>query len=102
MNLETADALIKDLVKALRARLETALTYRTEVADMGLFRGLSPGELDVLLARLRACLPDAAHPLASAALERACERIGADEKLARRLAAELLLDSLPRVLAAAA
>ena len=58
--------------------------------------------LDVLLARLRAWLPDAGCPLASAALQRACERVEADENLARRLCAELLLDSLPRVLAPAA
>src|SRR5436190_447029 len=58
--------------------------------------------LDVLLVRLRAWLPDAGYPLASAALQRACERVEADETLARRLCAELLLDSLPRVLAPAA
>jgi hypothetical protein len=58
--------------------------------------------LDVLVGRLRDRLPDTAYPLASAALERACDRVEADDKLARRLAAELLLDSLPRVLAAAA
>ena len=58
--------------------------------------------LDVLLVRLRAWLPDAGYPLASAALQRACERVEADENLARRLCAELLLDSLPRVLAPAA
>jgi putative peptide zinc metalloprotease protein len=37
---------------AVRARLESALTYRDEVAEMQLFRDLSSGELDVLLARL--------------------------------------------------
>jgi putative peptide zinc metalloprotease protein len=37
---------------AVRARLESALTYRDQVAEMQLFRDLSSGELDVLLARL--------------------------------------------------
>jgi putative peptide zinc metalloprotease protein len=36
----------------VRARLEAALAYRQEVADMPLFRDLSPAELDVVLARL--------------------------------------------------
>jgi CRP-like cAMP-binding protein len=39
-----------DLV--VRARLEAALAYRQEVAEMTLFRDLSSAELDVLLARL--------------------------------------------------
>ena len=39
-----------DLV--VRARLEAALAYRQEVAEMALFRDLSSAELDVLLARL--------------------------------------------------
>jgi len=39
-----------DLV--VRTRLETALAYRQEVAEMALFRDLSSAELDVLLARL--------------------------------------------------
>jgi putative peptide zinc metalloprotease protein len=42
--------LADDLV--VRARLEDALTYRQEVAEMALFRDLSSAELDVLLARL--------------------------------------------------
>ncbi|MHB8471126.1 MAG: SEC-C metal-binding domain-containing protein [Gaiellaceae bacterium] len=54
--------------------------------------------LAVLLDRLRERLPDPSHPLASAALADACGRILADRKLARRLRAELLLDSLPSVL----
>ncbi len=58
--------------------------------------------LHVLVARLRSCLPEPDHPLASAALLRACDRIDSDKRLAGRLRAELLLDSLPRVLAAAA
>ena len=37
---------------AVRARLEAALAYRQEVAEMALFRDLSSAELDVLLARL--------------------------------------------------
>jgi CRP-like cAMP-binding protein len=37
---------------AVRARLEAALAYREEVAQMPLFRDLSPGELDLLLTRL--------------------------------------------------
>jgi CRP-like cAMP-binding protein len=37
---------------AVRTRLETALAFREDVADMQLFRDLSPGELDVLLMRL--------------------------------------------------
>jgi hypothetical protein len=56
----------------------------------------------VLVARLRARLPEPGCPLASAALERACDRIESDKALARRVCAELLLDSLPRLLAAAA
>jgi putative peptide zinc metalloprotease protein len=39
-----------DLV--VRARLEAALDYRQGVAEMALFRDLSPAELDLLLARL--------------------------------------------------
>jgi CRP-like cAMP-binding protein len=42
--------LARDL--ALRARLAAALAYRADVANIELFRGLGPGELDVLLARL--------------------------------------------------
>jgi CRP-like cAMP-binding protein len=37
---------------AVRSRLEGALVYRQDVAEMPLFRDLSPTELDVLLARL--------------------------------------------------
>ena len=37
---------------AVRSRLEAALAYRQEVAEMALFRDLSSAELDVLLARL--------------------------------------------------
>jgi len=45
------DALLAgDLV--VRAKLESALAYRQEVAEMALFRDLSSAELDVLLARL--------------------------------------------------
>jgi putative peptide zinc metalloprotease protein len=45
------DALLAgDLV--VRAKLEAALAYRQEVAEMALFRDLSSAELDVLLARL--------------------------------------------------
>src|SRR5260370_1290564 len=45
------DALVAgDLV--VRAKLEAALAYRQEVAEMALFRDLSSAELDVLLARL--------------------------------------------------
>ena len=36
---------------AVRERLEQALAYREDVADMPLFRGLSPGEVDLLLAK---------------------------------------------------
>jgi CRP-like cAMP-binding protein len=36
-----------------RARIETALAYRDDVAAMPLFRDLSPGELDALLANLQ-------------------------------------------------
>lgn len=36
----------------VRGRIEAALTYRDEVAAMPLFRDISPGELDALLARL--------------------------------------------------
>jgi CRP-like cAMP-binding protein len=39
-----------DLV--VRARVEAALDYRQGVAEMALFRDLSPAELDLLLARL--------------------------------------------------
>ena len=56
--------------------------------------------LSVLVDRLRARLPTPGHPLASEALERACERLDSDHLLRRRLLAELLLDSLPRVLLA--
>ena len=51
--LERADfdaLLASDL--AVRAKIEAALAYRAEVAAMPLFRDLSPGELDLLLARL--------------------------------------------------
>jgi CRP-like cAMP-binding protein/Zn-dependent protease len=37
---------------AVRTRLETALAYRAEVAEMALFRELSPAEIDLLLTRL--------------------------------------------------
>jgi putative peptide zinc metalloprotease protein len=37
---------------AVRARLEAALAYRQDVAEMPLFQALSPAELDLLLARL--------------------------------------------------
>src|SRR5439155_11433946 len=37
---------------AVRARIEAALVYHDQVATMPLFRDLSPGELEVLLARL--------------------------------------------------
>jgi putative peptide zinc metalloprotease protein len=37
---------------AVRARLEAALAYREDVAEMPLFQDLSPAELDLLLARL--------------------------------------------------
>ena len=37
---------------AVRTRLETALAYRAEVAEMPLFRDLSSAEMDLLLARL--------------------------------------------------
>jgi putative peptide zinc metalloprotease protein len=37
---------------AVRARLETALAYRAEVAEMPLFRDLSSAEMDLLLTRL--------------------------------------------------
>ena len=53
--------------------------------------------LAVLVERVRQRLPDPSYPLASAALADACTRVAADRKLARRLRAELLLDSLPRV-----
>ena len=36
---------------AVRARVEAALQYRDEVARMPLFHDLSPGELEILLAR---------------------------------------------------
>ena len=36
---------------AVRARLEQALAYREQVADMALFRDLSPAEIDLLLSR---------------------------------------------------
>jgi SEC-C motif-containing protein len=58
--------------------------------------------LRVLVRRLREQLPEPAYPRASAALLRACERLLSDEALARRLRVELLLDSLPRLLLAAA
>ena len=48
---EAFDALLaSDL--AVRARLETGLAYRAEVAEMPLFRDLSPVEIDLVLARL--------------------------------------------------
>jgi putative peptide zinc metalloprotease protein len=37
---------------AVRDRLQRSLAYREEVADMSLFRDLSPGEIDLLLTRL--------------------------------------------------
>lgn len=37
---------------SVRSRIEAALAYRDEVADMPLFQDLSAGELDVVLARL--------------------------------------------------
>jgi hypothetical protein len=58
--------------------------------------------LRVLVGRLRTLLPVPEYPLASEALARACERFDSDDALARRLLTELLLDSLPRVLLAAA
>lgn len=56
----------------------------------------------VLVGRLRARLPLPEYPLASEALVRACENLDSDGALARKLLTELLLDSLPRVLLAAA
>ncbi|MGD0713916.1 MAG: SEC-C metal-binding domain-containing protein [Gaiellaceae bacterium] len=53
--------------------------------------------LAVLVERVRERLPDPSYPLASAALANACARVAADRKLASRLRAELLLDSLPSV-----
>jgi len=58
--------------------------------------------LHVMLSRLRACLPDPAYPLASVALRRACDAVESERRLAHRLVVELLLDSLPRLLAEAA
>jgi hypothetical protein len=58
--------------------------------------------LGEMVDRVRARLPDGAYPLASAALTRACDRVDLNNALARELSAELLLDSLPRLLAAAA
>lgn len=58
--------------------------------------------LRVLVGRLRARLPVPEYPLASAALVRACDSLESDDALARKLLTELLLDSLPRVLLAAA
>lgn len=55
--------------------------------------------LDVLLARVRERLPDDDYPVASARLLDACDRLDARER--RRLAADLLADSLERVYAAA-
>lgn len=51
----------------------------------------------LLVARLRGRLPDADHPLASAALEAACELLMRDAELQQRLRVELLLDSLSRL-----
>jgi hypothetical protein len=83
-----------------RAYLRSAITLRSE-ADR-LATPWHRERLGVLVDRLRASLPLAGYPLASAAIERACDQVEADEKLVRRLLAELLLDSLPRLLAAAA
>jgi cAMP-dependent protein kinase regulator len=44
---------------AVRSRVEAAMSYRAEVAEMPMFAGLSSGELDLLLARL---LPVAVEP----------------------------------------
>jgi putative peptide zinc metalloprotease protein len=44
---------------AVRSQLEAALVYRDEVADMPLFRDLSPGELDVLLTKFAPLSVDA-------------------------------------------
>jgi hypothetical protein len=54
--------------------------------------------LEVLVARVRGRLPLDERPVASAALERACAAFASDERLARRLRAELLLDSFPSML----
>jgi CRP-like cAMP-binding protein len=55
---ETFEALLaSDL--AVRARLESALAYRADVAEMGLFRGMSAAELDLLLTRLVPLAADA-------------------------------------------
>jgi hypothetical protein len=78
----------------------SAITLRSE-ADR-LATSWHRERLGVLVRRLRESLPLAGYPLASAAIERACDQLERDEKLARRLLAELLLDSLPRLLAAAA
>ena len=56
--------------------------------------------LTVLLGRLRERLPVPAYPAASAALEVACEAVMHDERLRARLHADLLLESLPRMLGA--
>jgi hypothetical protein len=56
--------------------------------------------LNVLVHRLQAQLPEPDYPLASQALASACRRLDTDRVLGRRLLAELLLDSLPRVLLA--
>ncbi len=53
--------------------------------------------LAALVERLRRRLPEPSYPLASVALADACARVAADRKLARRLRAEVLLDSLPSV-----
>jgi len=48
----TEQQAFSERAKVVRARLEEALDYRQGVAEMPLFRDLSPAELDVLLARL--------------------------------------------------
>jgi hypothetical protein len=90
---EAADALERGFGRS-------AITLRSE-ADR-LATPWHRERLGMLVERLRASLPLEGYPLASAAIERACGQFEADEKLARRLLAELLLDSLPRLLAAAA
>jgi hypothetical protein len=51
----------------------------------------------VLVERLCDRLPDPSFPLASAALTDACRAVAEDDRLRRRLRAELLLDSLPTI-----
>jgi SEC-C motif len=58
--------------------------------------------LSILIGRLRARLPVPEYPVASDALLQACDRFDSDTVFARKLRAELLQDSLPRVLFAAA